>query len=186
MDEATGPEAVYARRRRDVVRLLDWLTAEVRKHEEYARMEGVDFGHAGDLGHVRERLIETLAFLAQREEADIEGALAETEAGLQAVKDEHRAGEAACRPWTDYHYIGPCDRDGEGSVCFHVWADGVRTDRRVALAVGQGSQVPEGEVWVRNAVDGYMRVRPGGRVSLELSAVGHALVLKHEATEGEA
>ena len=55
---------LYTSRRRDIAALLDWISLEVDKHAEYAEKEGQDLGHAGDLGHVRELLVQALAFLA--------------------------------------------------------------------------------------------------------------------------
>ncbi len=78
-----GPSAatVYGSRRADIAALLDWLDIELDKSAEYVEKEGVDFGHSGDLGHVRNLLVQTLAFLAQRDEEDIKGALADAAAG---------------------------------------------------------------------------------------------------------
>jgi hypothetical protein len=66
---------LYMSRKRDVAALLDWLELELGHHADYAEAEGVDYGHCGDLGHVRKKLVETLCFLAQRDEKDIEEAL---------------------------------------------------------------------------------------------------------------
>ena len=73
-------------RKRDVAALLDWLELELTHHTEYAARDGVSHAHAGDLGHVREKLIETLSFLAQRDEKDIEGALANAAAGREQAR----------------------------------------------------------------------------------------------------
>jgi hypothetical protein len=77
---------LYTNRKRDVAALLDWLELELGQHADYAETEGVDYGHCGDLGHVREKLIETLAFLAQRDEKDIEDALADAAAGREQAE----------------------------------------------------------------------------------------------------
>jgi len=74
---------VYTSRKRDVAALLDWISLEVDQHAEYAEKEGLNWAHCGDLGHVREKLIETLAFLAQRDEQDIKDALADAAAGRE-------------------------------------------------------------------------------------------------------
>ena len=76
-------KTLYAGRKADIAALLDWISLEVDKHAEYAQLEGLHYGHAGDLGHVREQLIEVLAFLAQRDEQDIEDALADAAAGRE-------------------------------------------------------------------------------------------------------
>ena len=77
---------LYTSRKRDVAALLDWLELELGQHADYAEAEGVDYGHCGDLGHVREKLIETLAFLAQRDEKDIEDALDDVAAGREQAE----------------------------------------------------------------------------------------------------
>ncbi len=74
---------LYVSRKRDVAALLDWLELELQQHAAYAAKEGVDYGTCGDLGHVREKLIETLSFLAQRDEKDIEEALDDVAAGRE-------------------------------------------------------------------------------------------------------
>ena len=74
---------LYAARRRDITALLDWLGLEVDKHADYAGEEGLTFAHAGDLGHVRNKLVEALSFLAQRDKSDIESALDDAAAGRE-------------------------------------------------------------------------------------------------------
>ena len=77
---------LYTSRKRDVAALLDW------------------HAHAGDLGHVREKLVETLSFLAQREEKDIEDALADSSSPCVAGSAEQGAAagrEQARRKSTD-------------------------------------------------------------------------------------
>ena len=78
---------MYVSRKRDIAPLLDWLQLELGQHADYPETEGVDYGHCGDLGHVREKLIETLAFLAQRDEKDIEDALADAAVGRERAED---------------------------------------------------------------------------------------------------
>lgn len=75
-DPPTDAETAYAQRCRAVAQLLDWLKLEVKQHAAHAAKEGISYGHAGDLGHVQERLMQTLAFLSQREESDIAEMLA--------------------------------------------------------------------------------------------------------------
>jgi len=58
---------LYAQRRREVETLLSRLKYEVAQHAEWARTEGLDFGHVGDLAHLRKRLTEAVAFLARVE-----------------------------------------------------------------------------------------------------------------------
>jgi len=79
-------KTLYAGRKADIAALLDWLELEVGKAAEYALKEGLTYAHAGDLGHLRTLLIQALAFLAQREEADIEDALADAAAGREQAE----------------------------------------------------------------------------------------------------
>jgi len=67
----------YQARRRDVEKLLDMLKEEVAHHAEAAAREPGNWGFAGDLGHVRELLVEVLSFLTEQDAADIERRLAE-------------------------------------------------------------------------------------------------------------
>ena len=67
----------YDQRRSDIARVLDWLDLELDRHGTDAKAKPNDWGYAGDLGHVREKLIETLAFLSNSETKDIEELLAE-------------------------------------------------------------------------------------------------------------
>ena len=76
----------YVNMKRDVAGLLDWLELELQEHARHAAKEGVNHGHAGDLGHVRRELIETLSFLAQRDEKDIEEALDDLAAGREQAE----------------------------------------------------------------------------------------------------
>jgi len=66
---------MYAERRRDIDRLLDWLGQELRKHEKQAKAEPGDWGAAGDLYRVRSGLLEVLAGLRGAEIETIECAL---------------------------------------------------------------------------------------------------------------
>jgi hypothetical protein len=76
-DSGLSAETVYRSRRKDVDALLDWLHLEVEQHAAFTEKEGVDFGHCGDLGHMRQLLVEALAFLAQQEPEDVERRLNE-------------------------------------------------------------------------------------------------------------
>jgi hypothetical protein len=76
--KTTAAEA-YRARRSDVETLLDMLREEVAHHAEYAATEPRDWGFAGDLGHVRDLLVEALAFLAQQDRDDVERRLGHTE-----------------------------------------------------------------------------------------------------------
>ena len=68
---------VYQARRRDVDSLLDMLRDEVAHHAAYAATEPGDWCFAGDMGHLRELLVEALCFLAQQETEDVERRLSE-------------------------------------------------------------------------------------------------------------
>ena len=80
-DSALSAETIYRSRRKDVEALLSWLDLEVEQHAEYARKEGLTYSDAADLGEVRRQLVQALSFLAQRDEEDIESALADAAAG---------------------------------------------------------------------------------------------------------
>jgi len=81
-----GARELHTSRKRDIAALLDWLELELREHSSYAEKEGLTWAHAGDLGHVRELLVQTLAFLAQQEEKDIEDALEDVAAGREQAE----------------------------------------------------------------------------------------------------
>jgi hypothetical protein len=68
---------LYDERREDIARVLDWLDMELDRHRTNAKAMPKDWGYAGDLGHVREKLIETLAFLSNGEPQEIEDLLSE-------------------------------------------------------------------------------------------------------------
>ena len=67
----------YEERQNDIGALLDLISQELRHHAEFAKTEGLHWGHTGDLGAVRKGLLEVLAQLAQQDEAFIEKHLAE-------------------------------------------------------------------------------------------------------------
>ena len=71
------PGDVYRQHGSAIERLLGILGEEVRRHAEFAEAEGVDWGHVGDLSHVRQGLVGLLVQLAQRDRAAIERQLAE-------------------------------------------------------------------------------------------------------------
>ncbi len=72
---------LYTERREDIARLIDWLDLELGKHQAKAEAEPADWSYAGDLGQVREKLIQTLAFLANQEPEEIEHLLGDSGAG---------------------------------------------------------------------------------------------------------
>jgi len=73
-DGQTAAE-VYAERRRDIDRLLEWLGQELGKNAKQAKAEPKDWSLAGDLYRVRSGLLEVLAGLRGVEIADIERSL---------------------------------------------------------------------------------------------------------------
>ena len=68
---------LYDERREDIARVLDWIDLELDTHKTSAEANPKDWGYAGDLGHAREKLIETLAFLSNSETDEIENLLSE-------------------------------------------------------------------------------------------------------------
>jgi len=68
---------LYDERRQDIARVMDWIELELDKHKTNAKANPADWGYPGDLGHVREKLIQTLAFLSNSEPEEIENLLGE-------------------------------------------------------------------------------------------------------------
>ena len=68
---------LYDERRQDIARVMDWMELELDKHRINAKAQPKDWGYPGALGHVRARLIETLAFLSNSEPQEIEDLLSE-------------------------------------------------------------------------------------------------------------
>ena len=60
-------KAELGERRQDVLGLLDLLREEIARHAEFAAKDGPDWGHVGDLGSLRESLVEALVQLAQQD-----------------------------------------------------------------------------------------------------------------------
>jgi len=61
--EPTAAET-YAARRNDIARLLDVLQMELDKHDTEQKADPRNWGHAGDLGKVREDLINIVGFMS--------------------------------------------------------------------------------------------------------------------------
>ena len=80
MAKQTANEA-YQRNQNDIGALLDLIGQEAKRHGEYAKTEGIHWGHVGDVAHTRKCLLEVLAQLAQQDEAFIEKHLAEMREG---------------------------------------------------------------------------------------------------------
>ena len=72
-----GARQLYDERRPDIARVLDWLELELDKHRINAKGSPNDWGYPGTLGHVRAKLVETLAFLSNSEPQEIEDLLSE-------------------------------------------------------------------------------------------------------------
>lgn len=70
-DGQTAAE-VYAERRGDIDRLLEWLGQALAQHQKAAKADAKDWGRPGDLYRVRSGLLEVLAGLRGVEIADIE------------------------------------------------------------------------------------------------------------------
>ena len=67
----------YQMHQNDIGALLDLIGQEAKHHAEYAKTDGLHWGHVGDVMHTRKCLVEVLAQLAQQDEAFIEKHLAE-------------------------------------------------------------------------------------------------------------
>lgn len=70
--------ATYQRRAADNTILLDLLRLELCAHAEQTDPARIDWNRTGDIGHVRNELIEALMFISGRERLDIEQHLDQT------------------------------------------------------------------------------------------------------------
>lgn len=68
----------YRRRAADNTALLGLLAVELNAHAEQTSTERVNWDRTGDIGHVRNELIETLMFISGRDRLDIEQHLDQT------------------------------------------------------------------------------------------------------------
>ena len=75
------PGQAHAEHCTDIGALLDLIGQEVTHHAEFTRNEGLHWAHVGSVAHVRQMLVEALAFLAQQDEGDIEDHLVELRQG---------------------------------------------------------------------------------------------------------
>jgi hypothetical protein len=80
MAKQTANEA-YQMHQNDIGALLDLIGQEAKHHAEYAKADGLHWGHVGDVMHTRKCLVEVLAQIAQQDEAFIEKHLAEMREG---------------------------------------------------------------------------------------------------------
>tara|TARA_B100000941_G_scaffold277707_1_gene241442 strand:+ start:131 stop:373 length:243 start_codon:yes stop_codon:yes gene_type:complete len=69
---------VYTQHRKDITILMLWLELELNKHQANASKHSKDWGFVGDLGHVREKLIEMMTFLSHSQQHEIEALLSES------------------------------------------------------------------------------------------------------------
>ena len=67
----------YAAKANDIARLIDVLQMELEKHQTLAKADAKNWGRVGDLGQVREKLIEMISFLSGMEQEWIETFLAD-------------------------------------------------------------------------------------------------------------
>ena len=70
---------VYAARRSDIARLLDVLQMELDKHDEAQRTDPANWGHAGNLGKVRQDLINLVGFMSNMDPEHVEAFLNDAE-----------------------------------------------------------------------------------------------------------
>jgi hypothetical protein len=77
----TKPTAAetYAARSNDIARLMDVLQMELNKHAEAAKADPKNWGRTGDLGMVRERMIELVASMSGMDRDNVEAFLADAE-----------------------------------------------------------------------------------------------------------
>ena len=68
----------YVQHRKDITSLMLWLELELEKHQANASEHPKDWGFVGDLGHVREKLIEMMTFLSHSQQHEIQDLLSES------------------------------------------------------------------------------------------------------------
>lgn len=71
----TTAAATYAAHANDIARLMDVLQMELEKHAAAAKADPANWGRTGDLGKVRNDLIDMVAFMSRMDRADVEGFL---------------------------------------------------------------------------------------------------------------
>lgn len=70
---------MYAARRTDIARLLDVLEMELDKHAERATADPRNWGLPGDLGKVREDLVNLVGFMSGMDPEQVEEFLSDAE-----------------------------------------------------------------------------------------------------------
>ena len=73
----TNAADAYEARADDIARLIDVLQMELDKHATSAKADAKNRGKVGDLGQVREKLIEMVCFMSGMDRTNIEDFLAE-------------------------------------------------------------------------------------------------------------
>jgi len=73
--ERQNVNAVYRQRRKEVAALLNLIGQAVKTHAEFAEKSVLHWGHAGDLGRLKELLFEALGIVSQQVKAAVEAAL---------------------------------------------------------------------------------------------------------------
>ncbi len=68
--ESTAAQ-MYAARRSDIARLLDVLEMELGQHDARAKAEPRDWGLTGNLGKVREDLINLVGFMSNKDPEEV-------------------------------------------------------------------------------------------------------------------
>ena len=74
---ANNARDAYQARTNDIARLLDVLQMELDRHATAAQADARCWGKVGDLGKVRSDLIDLVAFMSNKERAEVENFLAE-------------------------------------------------------------------------------------------------------------
>ena len=67
----------YAEREQDIAAILEWIETEMETHRERQGKAEGDWGHTGDLGHVRDELKNVLSFLSGASSDEIDRNLAD-------------------------------------------------------------------------------------------------------------
>lgn len=84
----TTAAAQYEQRRRDLAILLDCIEMELDAHARRAAEDAANWGYAGDLGYITERVRETLqTFLVWRHDVDESVAAEMVDEHLKAIND---------------------------------------------------------------------------------------------------
>lgn len=66
---------VYAQRTADVRRLIGILQGQMDRHADAAKADEKNWGFVGDIGYLREKLVEMTCFMGQMDPSQIEALL---------------------------------------------------------------------------------------------------------------